>query len=158
MEHKDFTKSDGTYANTYYEMLYDVDPKLAKKLDSLDVKEDANELDKLLIYILEKLEDLFSTPELKYLFLNTPNTYGTLISKYLRTAINVFKASSVQLESINVFFNVGDAEPVRVIDQKETHTKLHINEDVYVTDEVAFHKTIVVEDYVRTIDKPYTNT
>ena len=158
MEHKDFTKSDGTYANTYYEMLYDVDPKLAKKLDSLDVKEDANELDKLLIYILEKLEDLFSTPELKYLFLNTPNTYGTLISKYLRTAINVFKASSVQLESINVFFNVGDAEPVRVIDQKETHTKLHINEDVYITDEVAFHKTIVVEDYVRTIDKPYTNT
>lgn len=158
MQHADFEKSDGGYAETYYDMLWDIDPKLAAKLDSLDVEKDANDLDKLLVYILEKLEDLFSTPELKYLFLNTPSTYGSLIEKYLRIAINVFKASSVQLDSINVFFNVGDHDPVRVIDHKETHERVGVTDTVHIIDEVAFHHTVVVEDYVYTMDKAYTNT
>lgn len=158
MQHADFLKSDGSYAKTYYEMLWDVDPKLASKLDSLDPDTDANDLDKLLVYVLEKLEDLFSTDELKYLFLNTPSTYGSLIEKYLRIAINVFKASSVQLDSINVFFNMGDHDPIRVIDQKETHENVGINDTVHVTDELAFHHTVVIEDYVYAMDKPYTNT
>ncbi len=157
MQHADFQMSTGEYAKTYYEMLFDVDPKLAAKLDSLDAEKDANDLDKLLVYILEKLEDLFSTDELKYLFLNTPSTYGALIEKYLRMAINVFKASSVQLDSINVFFTIGDSEPVRVIDQKITHEKAGVGEVVRVTDEVAFHETLIIEDYVYTMDKPYMN-
>lgn len=157
MEESNFIKVDGTPASTYYEMLQSIDPKLAAKLDSLDVDEDANELDKLLLYILEKLEALFSSPELKYLFLNTPNTYGTLIEKYLRTAINVFKASTVQLESINVFFNAGDADPIRIIDQKEEHYAVNGDDTIYVTDEVATHEVIVLEDTVYFMDKNYTN-
>lgn len=157
MEHKDFTKTDGTYAKTYYEMLQDVDPHLAQKLDAINLDKDANELDKMLLYILEKLEDLFSTPELKYLFLNTPNTYGTLISKYLRMAINVFKASSVQLDSINVFFNAGDAEPIRVIDQKIIHKTMDVKDTIYITEEVAFHKTLIINDSINVMDKGYVN-
>lgn len=159
MEERDFMKSDGTHANTYYEMLMDLDPKLAQKLDSYDMEDDehVDELNHLIIYILEKLEELFNSEELKYLFLNTPNVYTSLLSKYLRTAINVFKASTVQLESINVFFNVGDHDPIRLIDQKILHTKLDIKDAVYVTDEVAFHKTLVVDDTVYAIDKAYTN-
>lgn len=157
MEQANFKKSNGQNANTYYEMLDDLDPRLSKKLDSLDRAEDSDELDKLLLYILEKLEEYFNTDELRYLFLNTPNTYGTLIAKYLRTAINVFKASSVQLESINIFFNVGDSDPIRVIDQKILHRTDQVTDTIYVTDDVAIHKTIVVDDVVALIDKGYIN-
>mgnify|MGYP000788012162 CR=1 FL=1 len=157
MEEVNFIKNDGTSANTYYEMLESMDPKLAKKLDSIDREKDANDLDKLLLYILEKLEELFSTEELKYLFLNTPNTYGTLIAKYLRTAINVFKASSVQLESINVFFNVGDSDPIRIIDQKVIHKTINADGYVHVYDDVALHKTIVADDVIMVGDKVYIN-
>lgn len=157
MEHQDFTKSDGTYANTYYEMLEDVDPVLAHKLDQIDRVKDSNDLDRMLLYILEELEKTFDSDELKYLFLNTPNTYGNLITKYLRTAINVFKASSVQLESINIFFNIGDADPIRVIDKKVLHKTHDIHDHVYVTDEVSVHKTIYVNDTVAALEKPYVN-
>ena len=157
MEESDFRKSDGTHANTYYEMLEDVDPVLAHKLDQIDRVEDANDLDRLLVYILEELEKTFNSSELKYLFLNTPSTYGNLITKYLRTAINVFKASSVQLDSINVFFNVGDAEPIRVIDQKVLHKKIDINDTIFIYDEVSLHKTIAINDTIYSIDKAYVN-
>ena len=122
------------------------------------MKEHSNDLDKMIIYILEKLEDLFSSDELKYLFLNTPSAYGALIEKYLKMAINVFKASSVQLDTINVFFRLGDHDPIRVIDQKEKHVKSYINDTVYVTDEVAIHKTIGIDDTIRVLDKAYYNT
>ena len=138
-------------------MLTDLDPKLASKLDSYDREEDSNELDRLLLYILEKLQDFFNSDQLHYLFLNTPNVYVSLVSKYLRTAINVFKASTVQLESINVFFNVGDHDPIRVIDQTILHTRLDIDDTIYVTDEVATHTTIVVDEVVACMDKAYTN-
>lgn len=157
MEEKDFTKSTGEHATTYYDMLTDLDPKLASKLDSYDREEDSNELDRLLLYILEKLQDFFNSDQLHYLFLNTPNVYVSLVSKYLRTAINVFKASTVQLESINVFFNVGDHDPIRVIDQTILHTRLDIDDTIYVTDEVATHTTIVVDEVVACMDKAYTN-
>lgn len=157
MEERDFTKTNGDHANTYYEMLEDLDPMLANKLDSYDREEHSNELDRLLLYILEQLEDYFATEELKYLYLNTPNIYVTLVSKYLRTAINVFKASTVQLESINILFNAGDHDPIRVIDDLEVHVDLNIDDTIYVEDEVALHKTVVIDEYVRMIDKAYTN-
>lgn len=154
MEKKSFRKSDGSSANTYLEMLEDLDFKLANKILSCD---DNIELNNLLLYILEKLEELFNREELKYLFMNTPNTSGTLISKYLIKAINVFKASSVQLTSINVFFYLGDTFPIRVIDQSYHHTDRYLNDEVVVEDEIATHKTIVLEDYVNIGDKAYAN-
>lgn len=90
--------------------------------------------------------------------MNTPSAYGALIEKYLKMAINVFKASSVQLDTINVFFRLGDHDPIRVIDQKEKHVKSYINDTVYVTDEVAVHKTIGIDDTIRVLDKAYYNT
>ena len=157
MEEDNFIKVDGAHATTYYDMLQSIDPRLAATLDSLDREVDANELDKLLLYILEKLEALFNSPELKYLFLNTPNTYGALIEKYLRTAINVFKASTVQLESINVFFNAGDADPIRIIEQKEERYAVVGDDHIHIYDEVATHETIILEDTVYLMDKAYSN-
>lgn len=157
MEKKDFTLSTGKPAATYYEMLRDLDPKLADKLDSLDREEHETDLGNLLLYVLNKLEDFFNTDELQYLFLNTPNIFVSLVSKYLRTAINVFKASTVQLESINVLFNVGDHDPIRIIDQKALHHKEDIKDTVYIFDEVGFHKHLVVDDFAYILDKGYTD-
>lgn len=154
-ERKSFKKSDGEPANTYMEMLEDLDPKLANKINNC---EDETELNNVLLYILEKLEELFNREELQYLFMNTPNTAGTLISRYLIKAINVFKASSVQLSSINVFFHLGDMYPVRVIDQSYHHINRYISDEVIVEDEIATHKTIVLDDYVNIGDKVYVNT
>ena len=167
MEKKDFTLSTGEAANTYHEMLMDIDPKLAAKIDSYDdakaekdpvyAEKRDKELNDLLLYILNKLEEYFNTDELQYLFLNTPNIFVSVISKYLRTAINVFKASTVQLESINVLFNVGDHDPIRIIDQKALHQHEIINDTVYIYDEIAFHKHLVIDDTVYVLDKAYTD-
>ena len=108
-------------------------------------------------YLLNKLEDTFSSPELRYLYMGTANTYGSLISRYLRIAINVFKASSVQLQSINIFLYAGDSDPVRVIDMEHTHKNVYINDVVHVIDEIATHKTIYLEDYIGVMDKAYPN-
>ena len=111
----------------------------------------------MILYILEKLEELFDSPELKYLFLNTPSAYGNLVQKYLRIAINVFKAAPVQLDSINVFFNLGDSEPIRIIDDWRLNRGLGTGETIYIEDEVVTHKTIVIEDYVRVGCKVYVD-
>lgn len=152
-ERKSFKKSDGESANTYMEMLEDLDPRLANKLNNCDEVE----LNNVLLYILEKLEDLFNREELKYLFMNTHNTAGTLISRYLIKAINVFKASSVQLSSINVFFYLGDMYPIRVIDQSYHHINRYIDDEVIVDDEIATHKIIVLDEYANIGDKVYVN-
>lgn len=167
MEKKDFMLTNGESAQTYHEMLMEIDPKLALKIESYDkaraetdpiYEEKCNkELNDLLLYILNKLEEFFSTNELKYLFLNTPKVFISTISKYLRTAINVFKASTVQLESINVLFNVGDHDPIRILDQKQIHRKEGINDHVYIFDELAFHKHVNIDDYMYSIDKGYTD-
>ena len=81
-----------------------------------------------------------------------------MIEKYLRMAINVFKASSVQLDSINVFFRIGDNDPIRVIEQNIKHTKIGIDDTIYIEDELATHKTIGVDDTVYGLDKAYYNT
>ena len=148
-----FTKIDGTPASTYYDMLQDVDPMLTKRLDDL---EDVDDLNELILYILEKLEDTFGSPEFEYLFMNTANSYNSIISRYLRTAINVFKASSVQLESINVVLYLGDHEPIRMIDDVYRNEDYYINDHITVTDTVAFNKTIVIEDTAYVGDKVYT--
>ena len=167
MEKKDFTLSTGEAANTDHDMLMDIDPKLAAKIDSYDdakaekdpvyAEKRDKELNDLLLYILNKLEEFFNTDELQYLFLNTPNIFVSVISKYLRTAINVFKASTVQLESINVLFNVGDHDPIRIIDQKALHQHEIINDTVYIYDEIAFHKHLVIDDTAYVLDKAYTD-
>ena len=152
-EEVSFTKTDGTPASTYYDMLQDTDPRIVQRLDAI---EDEDELNEVILYILEKLEDTFSSPELKYLFLNTANNYNTIISRYLRTAINVFKASSVQLDSINIILYLGDHEPVRIIDDAYKHKNAYIHDIVHIDDEVALHKTIYIEDHMIVGDRVYT--
>lgn len=153
-EQETFMKGDGSIASTYYEMLEDLDPRLTRKIDSLD---DDDRLNSLIVYILEQLEAMFSSPELKYLFLNTPTVYATLIGKYIRIAINVFKSAPTQLRSINVFFHIGDRDPIRVIDGKVVHRKDTIDEYVHVKDELSVHKTIYLNDTVAVGDKIYYN-
>lgn len=154
MEKKSFRMTSGEVASTYREMLDNIDPRMGTYLDNV---EDEHELNDIILYILEKLEDTFSSPELKYLYMNTANLYNSLISQYLRIAINVFKASSVQLDSINIFLYVGDHEPIRVIDDAELHRNLVLDDTIHIWDEIATHKTIYMEDYIMMMDKGYTN-
>lgn len=153
-ERQTFIKANGEFASTYAEMLEDLDPKLTRKLDSL---EDDDSLNGLIIYILERLDEMFNSNELHYLFLNTPTVYATLIGKYIRIAINVFKSAPTQLRSINVFFHLGDRDPVRVIDGKVIHRKDTIDEWVHVKEELDVHKTIFLDEYVNVGDKVYVN-
>ena len=154
MEKKSFTMTNGEAASTYREMLDNIDPRMGTFIDKA---EDEHELNDILLYILEKLEDTFSSEELKYLYMGTANLYASLISQYLRTAINVFKASSVQLQAINIFLYAGDGEPIRMIDMEHTHKNVYINETVNVIDEIATQRTIYLEDYVAVSDKIYPN-
>ena len=150
----DFTKSDGTLAETYRDMLDDIDPKLGQKLDSIE-EDDEDELDQLILYILQKLEVMFDSKELKYLFLNTPGVAGTLITKYLRTAIELFKASSVEFSTINIVFEYGDEVPIRVIDRNVLWVKKVTNEDIFIDDEIGFHKYLFLDDFVNVEPKIY---
>lgn len=152
MEEDTFKKTSGDSATTYYDMLQDLDDTLSAKLDSLT---DESELNNLIIYILEKLDELFDTDALHYLFLNTPSAYGSLLNEYLETAINVFKASSVQLRAINVFFYLGDYEPLRLIDEKITHETNYIYDNACIHDEFSTEETIYIDDYIGIEDKPY---
>ncbi|MCM1294993.1 MAG: hypothetical protein NC311_05580 [Muribaculaceae bacterium] len=153
-ERQTFMKADGEIASTYEEMLEDLEPRLKRKLDTL---EDDDSLNALIIYIFERLEEMFNSNELHYLFLNTPTVYATLIGKYIRIAINVFKSAPTQLRSINVFFYLGDRDPIRVIDGKVVHRKEAIDEWVHVKDELSSHKTIILDEYVSVGDKVYVN-
>lgn len=148
-----FTKSDGTIANTYIEMLGDLDIKLYNKvMNATD-----EELNSTTLYVMEKMEYIYSHDVLKYLFVNTPNTSISLLSKYIRTAIEVFKASSVQLDTINIFFYLGTDSPVRVFDEMHWWRTHGLTDQVNVKDEIVYHKTIILEDYVRVQDKTYTS-
>lgn len=153
-ERQTFMKADGEIAETYEEMLEDLDPRLVRKLSTL---EDDDSLNAIIIYILEKLQEMFDSNELQYLFLNTPTVYATLIGKYIRIAINVFKSAPTQLRSINVFFHLGDRDPVRVIDNTFVDRKDNIDEYVHVRDELSTHKTIILDEYVSVGDKVYVN-
>lgn len=154
MEHGDFKKLDGTFATTYMDMLEDLDVNLADKLKSTT---DEDTLANILVYTLEKLEALFNSKELKYLFMNTPNTTDVLISKWVKNAINIFKASSVQLESINIFFYLGDADPIRIFDHQHRNKKMVMDDEITIWDEITIHKTIVLDDYINMMDKTYFN-
>lgn len=149
-----FTKMDGSIAQTYAEMLEDLEPRLAKKLDSIP---DDDGLNSLIVYILEQLEALFNTDELYYLWLNSPTIYGTILGKYIRIAIEVFKASSVQLRSINIIFKLGDRDPIHVIDDVHSDRSRSVNEYVHVIDTLAKHKVRIIDEYIGVGDKIYDN-
>ena len=154
MEMDTFTKSDGGHANTYAEMLEDVEPRLAAKLKSV---EDEDTLNEIIVNTLTTLDELFNTDELKYLFMNTPSVYASLLGKYIRMAINVFKASSVQLRSINVHFKLGDRDPIRVIEGKDKHVNYELDDTIHVDDDVVVQRTIYLDEYIVVGDKVYTN-
>lgn len=156
MEKKTFTKLDGSTAQTYFEMLADIEPKLAKKLSSID-QDDEDALNSLIVYILERLEAMFNTNELNYLWLNSPTIYGVILSKYIRIAIEVFKASSEQLRSINIIFKLGDRDPIHVLDDMYSEAVHPIDEVIHVVDELAKHKVHYIDEYVGVGDKIYTN-
>ena len=147
-----FTKSNGEIASTYLDMLQDLDYTLYHKVETTAIED----IDKILLYVMEKMEYMFSHSFLHFLFINTPNTSISLLSKYIRTTVEVFKASSVQLDTINIFFYIGDKFPeVRVFDDIELHKTKYLEDIVHVVDELVTHKTILIEDVARVNDRAY---
>jgi len=153
IERKTFVKTDGTIAATYRDMLSDLDLRLVSKLDS--VADDEDKQNALIVYILERLEEMFNSPELHYLFLNTPTVYSTLIGKYIRIAINVFKSAPTQLRSVNVFFNIGERTPVRVIDEEEGEVVHNVDDWIHVQDELTIHREVFLDEVVCVGNKVY---
>lgn len=153
VQEETFVKNDGTLAKTYRELLDELDPRLGQKLDSIVDNED--EMNGVAVYILEQLQDYFRSDDLHYLFLNTPEVYMTLINKYIEIAINVFKASSVQLRNIDVLFSYGDNDPIRIFDESYVDYDLKLNEEIHIKDDMAIHYHLILDDYIRVGDKIY---
>ena len=153
VQEETFVKADGTLAETYRDLLDDLDPRLGAKLDS--IAEDEDEMNGVAVYILEQLQDYFRSDDLHYLFLNTPEVYVSLINRYIEIAINVFKASSVQLRNISVMFLYGENDPIRVFDQHDVHYNAHFSDEVHVKDEASFNFHLTVDEYVTVGDKVY---
>ena len=146
---RNFMKLDGTYAKTYMEMLQDIDPYMARKLE----KAEGDDLDNMLLYIIEKLEKLFDDPALKYIFANTPGSAFDLLKQYIRKAIELFKASSVQLDAINIVLEIGgmgdDAENnIRVICQPYRIEDISIPTIVHPIDDVKIDIELNIDDDV----------
>ena len=153
VQEETLVKNDGTLAETYRELLDELDPRLGAKLDS--IKDDDDEMNGVAVYILEQLQDYFRSDDLRYLFLNTPEVYSSLINRYIEIAINVFKASSVQLRNVGVIFMFGDNDPIRVFDDKVIKYNLELRDEIHVKDTVAFHYKLTLDDYVTVGDKIY---
>lgn len=171
-ERETFAKLDGTPAATYHELLQELDPRLARKVNNTggtpEERELAGnneailasydeELNGLIVYILEKLEGLFNSGELHYLFLGMPSVYSSLIGHYIMTAIDVFKASSVQFRNVDIFFRLGDGNPVRVFDSPSSHVESFINDEIHMVDNVSADTEVLVDEYVTGLDKAYAN-
>ena len=154
-EEEMFTRADGSLARTYRELLDDFDPRLGQKIDA--ALDDVDALNGMAVYILEQLQDYFRSDDLQYLFLNTPSVYIELVRDYIEIALNVFKASSVQLRNINVMFYYGDGDPVRVFDVGVTKFNLHLNDEVHVQEEIGINYHLILEDYVAVGDNIYYN-
>lgn len=167
-----FRKLDGTPASTYHELLMELDPRLARKVNNTggtpEERELAGdnetilngydeELNGLIVYILEKLENLFNSGELHFLFLGMPSVYSSLIGHYIMTAIDVFKASSVQFRNVDIFFRLGDGNPIRVFDRQGSLTESFINDEIRVIDKLSADVEVIVEEYVTGLDKAYAN-
>ncbi len=155
MQHEQFMLTNGDWATNFYDLLLDIDPGVYYKLIDFNSDRHQNELNTMVLYILDKLEGFFDSDQFKYLFLNTPNIYSSVISKYLRTAINVFKANAVQLTSINVFLEYGDHKPIRVIDDAYTETEQYINDSITPTDSIVLNTTLTIDDYINVADSAY---
>ena len=142
---RNFMKGDGTYAKTYLDMLEDLDPQLYKKVNKIS----GDDLDIVLLYVLEKLENLFDSPSLKYLFTNTPGAAFQLLKKYIKRAIEIFKASQVQLDSFNIVIKIGDDDAnnvVRAICQPYRNHRLFIGDEATTTDEIHFRRGVIIND------------
>lgn len=153
MNEENFKKADGSTAKTYLDLLIELDPSLYDRV----MVDDEDDLNDTLLYVMEKMEYLFSHDVLQFLFVNTPNTSIELLSKYIRTTIEVFKASAVQLETINIFFNLGGRKnPIRVFDWLNDF-KVHrlFIDQVNVRDKLIIDKLLFFEDIVRVSPKYY---
>lgn len=153
MNEDNFRKADGTVASTYLDLLIELDPKLYDKVLHCD----EDEFNDTLLYAMEKLEYIFNHPDLRFLFVNTPNSSISILSKYIRTTIEVFKAAAVQLETINIFFNVGgEHDPIRVFDEFTDFSKYKMFVDqINVRDSILFDRYLYLEDIVRVTPKYY---
>lgn len=146
-----FLKSDNTVAVTYADMLFDLDITLFEVLESAELD---SSLDNILVYALEKMENVFNDPDLVYLFTNIPNIGSDLISKYLKEMLDIFKESSTVILQVNKLFEIDGTSPVtldrpiRVFDKIETNTSSYLSDTVIVTDESATKSEIILNDYV----------
>ena len=94
----------------------------------------------------------------RFLSKTMPLLPPALLQKYIRRAIELFKASSVQLESINIVLNIGkdgdDAENcIRMICNEYRHHNLSIQDGFNMIDEVSFKRTLHIVDAFYSEDK-----
>lgn len=151
MNSSSFIKSDNTVAVTYADMLFDLDITLFEVLENAELD---SSLDNILVYALEKMENVFNDPDLKFLFTNIPNIGSDLISKYLKEMLDIFKESSTVILQVNKLFEIDGISPVtldrpiRVFDQIATDTKAYVSDTIVIVDETKSSSEIILNDYV----------
>lgn len=104
---KCYKLKNGQVATTYQELLNDLDASLFLSLSNLTTD---SELENAITYTLMAVQSLFDTDKLKFLFINTPDMHDYLIKTHFSKMINLFKASSVELGSVDIIFYMRDID------------------------------------------------
>jgi len=143
-----YTKTDETIAETYYELLMDIDPTLANILDITT----ETELPSVYLYILETLQSVFDTNVLKFLFINTPDMNDSIIRTHLKNLIDRFKAPKVKLDKIDIYFPINeDSAVLRVFDIVHQQLNNGVIETTTIEHTLQDHREFIVTDQVLTL-------
>jgi hypothetical protein len=109
-----YKKSNGEVASTYYDFLLDSQPVLAFVIESIGVEFIGDKI----IEVLSELEAYISSDKLTYMFTRMPTTNDVAMKKYIAKVISVFKSYTIDIESMNMVYEVDDksANAFRIFD------------------------------------------
>jgi hypothetical protein len=142
---ENFKKLDGTYAETYIEMLRDLDPSLAVRI--YNTEDEA--LEDMIQYILEKLQVIFDEAELEFLFLNTPEMQERVMKAYFIEMVNLFIGSTTNLDTFDIVYTLSGPENMhRIISRAIPEMEMYTHNKVSVIDKVYTAKTVVIEERI----------
>lgn len=145
-----FRLKNGNVAQTYGELLADLDQSL---YDSLDALEENEQLDNMIEYVLEKLQFIFKDANLSFLFLNTPDMQDRILKIYFTRMVNLFIASTTDLAAFDIIFKVnGTNNIIRTFDRAYPAIQ-----DVYRKDITVTNCRVKTTRKVRIVDSASTS-
>lgn len=143
-----FTKSDGTIAYTYLDMLADLDPELFNKV----LEADDDRLDDFITYSIDVLESMVNSS--KYLDLLIHDS--TPMTEALMKLITFFKSYTVDLRGFNIIYVLDHPylHGVKILDKiQRVSTKMKANDELILQDILKVFSTMTEEQRLLSMEK-----